>query len=482
VAPAFLIQPLPEAANTGAEAVFWALATGTPAPTYQWNFNGVAIPGATGPLFAEANVQASNAGSYSVTVMNSAGSVTSSGAALTVNSSTTGNPPAFKGQPISQTIANGTTVAFSALAGGTIGVTTSIARAVAPPDSGNAESPQASSTPSYQWFWNGNAISGATDSTYVLYGATAANDGSYTCVATNSSGAVESGAATLNVVSNPNPGRLVDLSCRAQVGTGANQLITGFVVGGSGTSGTQPLLVRASGPALAPFGVTNDLPDPELTINGSAGVLATNNGWGGNALVASTANLVGAFAWNVPSSHDSAVVNSLAEGAYTAQIIGASGDTGVALAEVYDATPVGSYASTSPRLINLSARNQVGAGGNILIAGFVIGGTTSKTVLIRASGPALAQFGLSGTLPDPALQLYQANANGSSTLVQSDTGWGGDPTIASAAADVGAFSWGGAATADSAILVTLPPGAYTAEVSGASGDTGLALVEVYDVQ
>jgi hypothetical protein len=154
----------------------------------------------------------------------------------------------------------------------------------------------------------------------------------------------------------------------------------------------------------------------------------------------------------------------------------------VALVEVYDATPLGSYTSTSPRLINISARAQVGTGGNLLIAGFVIGGTTSKTVLIRASGPALAAFGLSGTLPDPALQLFQANANGTSTLVRSDTGWGGDPTIASAAAGVGAFSWGSAATPDSAILITLPPGTYTAEISGANGDTGLALVEVYDVQ
>jgi len=124
----------------------------------------------------------------------------------------------------------------------------------------------------------------------------------------------------------------------------------------------------------------------------------------------------------------------------------------------------------------------VGSGGNILIAGFVIGGTTSKTVLIRGSGPALAQFGLSGVLPDPQIELFQSNADGTSTLIQADTGWGGDTQIAATAASVGAFSWGTSATADSAVLITLPPGSYTAEVSGASGDTGLALVEVYDVQ
>jgi hypothetical protein len=266
------------------------------------------------------------------------------------------------------------------------------------------------------------------------------------------------------------------------VGTGANVAIAGFVVGGQGTSGEESLLIRASGPALAPFGVSGILPDPLLQLNDSFGVIAADQGWGGAAQVGSTAAAVGAFEWTNASSLDSAFADTLPGGAYTAVIGGASGDTGVALAEVYDATPPGTYTPSSPRLINISARVQVGTGGNVLIAGFVIGGTTSKTVLIRGSGPALAAFGLSGVLPDPQLQLFQSNADGTSTLLQADTGWGGDTQIAATAASVGAFFWGTAATPDSAILVTLPPGAYTAEISGASGDTGVALVEVYDVQ
>jgi len=98
----------------------------------------------------------------------------------------------------------------------------------------------------------------------------------------------------------------------------------------------------------------------------------------------------------------------------------------------------------------------------------VIGGSTSKTVLIRASGPALAPFGVAGTLPDPKLQLYES-IGGTSTLLQSNSGWGGGAQIAATAASVGAFSWGSSPTLDSAILVTLTPGAYTAEVSGAGG-------------
>jgi hypothetical protein len=210
-------------------------------------------------------------------------------------------------------------------------------------------------------------------------------------------------------------------------------------------------------------------------------VVATDSGWDGNSLIVAAAAQVGAFAWTSPSSADSALLQTLPKGAYTAQVAGASGDTGIALAEVYDAAAAGSYTPASARLVNISARVEVGTGGNILIAGFVIGGATAKTVLIRASGPALAPFGVAGTLADPQLQLYQSGSGGASTLLAANVGWGAAPPIAAAAATVGAFSWGASATPDSALLLTLPPGAYTAQVSGAAGDSGVALVEVYEV-
>jgi hypothetical protein len=325
-------------------------------------------------------------------------------------------------------------------------------------------------------------FSGSTLPTLVISGASAANAGGYTCVAADAGGSAASNAAVLTVSGTQDVGRLIDVSCRAMVGAGANQLIVGFAVGGQGTTGVEPVLIRASGPALASFGITDFLPDPLLTLNSSGDAVASNGGWNGNAQVASIATSEGAFAWTSPTSLDSALVESLAAGPYTAQVMGASGDTGIALAEVYDATPIGTYTAASPRLINISAREQVGTGGSVLIAGFVIGGSTAETVLIRASGPALAPFGISGTLPDPQLQLYQISGNGVSTLVGANTGWGGSTQIAAAAASAGAFSWGSAATADSALLVTLPPGAYTAQLSGASGDTGVALVEVYEVR
>jgi hypothetical protein len=352
-------------------------------------------------------------------------------------------------QPASETVASGSTVAFAFVASG-------------------------SPAPTYQWFFNNVALTSATSGTLVISGATAANAGTYTCTATNSSGSLTSNPAMLAIISTPNPGHLVNLSTRAVVGTGSNILIVGFAVGGG--SGNEPLLIRASGPALATFNVPGTLPDPQLQLYSGSTVLATNNGWAGDATIATEAAAVGAFAWTSPTSHDSALATSLGAGSYTAQVAGQSHDTGVALAEVYDATAAGSFTASSPRLVNLSARVTVGTGGNILIAGFVIGGSTSETVLIRASGPALVPFGVAGTLPDPALKLFSG-----STVLAANSGWGGDPNVSAAAASVGAFTWGSPTSNDSAILVTLPPGAYTAEVAGASNDTGIALVEVYEV-
>lgn len=448
--PAISTQPASVTADAGASVTFKVAATGSPAPTYQWQLNGASIPGATSASYTISSVQVSNAGTYTVVVANTAGSVTSSGATLTVNN--VAQAPSFTQLPSSQTIANGSTVVFKSLATG------------AP-------------APTYQWYLNGAAVAGATNPNLVLTDAGYANAGSYTCVATNASGNATTPAATLGVVTTNDIGRLTNISCRAGVGTGGNILIAGFAVGGGGTTGSQNLLIRASGPALAAFGVGGTLPDPELQLNSSSALLDTNNGWGGDSKISSAASSVGAFGWSSPSSHDAALLENLPIGSYTASVLGQTGDTGVSLVEVYDATPAGTYTPSTPRLINISARLKVGTGSSILIAGFNIGGSTSKTVLIRASGPALAEFAVSGTLPDPQLALF----NQTGTQIASNSAWGGDLDIANAAASVGAFTWQFTTSNDSAILVTLPPGPYTAQIAGASGDTGVALVEVYEV-
>ena len=126
-------------------------------------------------------------------------------------------------------------------------------------------------------------------------------------------------------------------------------------------------------------------------------------------------------------------------------------------------------------LRNLSTRGQVGTGENMLFAGFVVGGTTPKQVLVRAVGPTLTTFGVTGALADPQLQIFAGNA-----LVTSNDNWGGAPAIASAASQVGAFPLV-ATSRDSAIIASLAPGNYSATVSGVGGTTGIALVELYDV-
>lgn len=477
-APTITTQPQDQTVAVGLVATFWAGASDSGPTTYQWYFDGAPIAGATSPILTIPDAQSADGGSYTVSVSNVVGSASSNSATLTVNSAGTGVPLTLAQQPASQTIATGGTVVFTAIANGASSAEPMIQpKEVAKASARTALGVQDSNNPSYQWFFEGDPVPGETSSTLVINDSTSADDGAYNCLVTTSSDSVLSAPAMLTVLDTADPGRLINISCRAMVGTGANVLIAGFVTGGDGTSGTESLLIRGSGPALIPLGVSDTLEDPLLQFSNSSGLIATNNSWAGNSDIAASAAMLGAFAWNSSSSKDSALLQTVASGPYTAEISGAADDTGVALAEVYDATPKGSYRLSSPRLINISARVQVGTSGNILIAGFVVGGSTSMTVLIRASGPALIPFNVAGTLSDPTLGLYSG-----STQIGTNTGWGGDTQIAAISAAVGAFPWLNASSKDSALLVTLAPGAYTAQVSGTSGDTGVALVEVYEVQ
>ena len=164
-------------------------------------------------------------------------------------------------------------------------------------------------------------------------------------------------------------------------------------------------------------------------------------------------------------------VSASEAGSYTCEIVSASGALMGAPANLTVAA-----AAPGARLVNLSIRAPAGSGQNVLTSGFVIDGPISKTVLIRATGPTLTAFGIVAPLPDPVLRLFSGTQQ-----IGQNSGWGGDSQIAATARTVGAFAWP-SGSADAALLVSLPPGAYSVQAAADSSDNGVVLLEVYEVQ
>jgi hypothetical protein len=275
-------------------------------------------------------------------------------------------------------------------------------------------------------------------------------------------------ATTTPEVGSSGTARLVNIATRAQVGGTAGTPISGFVISGTGE---KKMLIRTAGPGLAAFGVTGALADPNLSVVSGNSTVASNDNW--LAGDAATFTATGAFAF-AAGSRDAAVVSSLNAGAYSA-VVGAGGGTGVTLLEVYDADA----AAADARLVNASTRAFVGTGEQVLIPGFVISGSGTVRLLIRAVGPTLANFGVTSTLADPQLTLFQG-----STTIGSNDNWssGTNATaIAAAAVQAGAFALA-TGSRDAAMLVELGAGSYTVTVSGVGSTTGTALVELYVVQ
>ena len=271
-----------------------------------------------------------------------------------------------------------------------------------------------------------------------------------------------------NSTPTPTPSRLGNISTRASVQTGDQVLIAGFIL-----TGTDPkqVIVRGLGPTLGqpPFNVPNALQNPVLELHLPTSVI-TNDDW----QMAANANQIptSPVDYRPPNSLESAILITLQPGAYTAIMSGTNSTTGNGLVEVYDLAT-----STFSQLTNVSTRGFVGTGDNRMIGGFVTsGGNGSTQVVVRGLGPTLGQppFNLSGVLADPFLTLVDGNG-----MTVQNNNWKDTQQAAIQAASCNGSTCAPPNDLEAAILITVPPGNYTAILEGNGGGTGIGLVEVY---
>src|SRR5262245_21062369 len=271
---------------------------------------------------------------------------------------------------------------------------------------------------------------------------------------------------------------LGNISTRAFVQTGDSVVIGGFIIQGAEA---KRVVIRAIGPELTQYGVPNALANPTLELHdGTGALIASNNNWVatiiGGIITSDQVAAIRASGYAPGDPRESAMIVNLPPGNYTAIVHGVANTTGVALAEVYDLTP-----APDSLLGNISTRAFVQTGDNVMIGGVIVQGTEPRRVIVRAIGPELSQYDVPNPLADPTLELHDSTG----ALIASNDNWqhtiiGGIITRNQVAA-IRASGHAPGDPRESAIIGDLPPGNYTAIVRGVSNATGVALVEVYDL-
>lgn len=255
------------------------------------------------------------------------------------------------------------------------------------------------------------------------------------------------------------PAQALNISTRVEALTGDQVPIGGFIVTGADP---KRVILRAIGPSLADAGVSNPLADPVMELHASdSSLITTNDNW-------KDTDEVNIEATGLAPVNDleSAIVTTLDPGSYTAVVSGKNGGTGVSLVEAYDLDQ-----AADSQLGNISTRGFVGTNEDVMIGGFILGGGgANASVLVRAIGPSLTQFGVTDALPDPTLELHDSDG----VLIQDNDNWKDSQQT-----EIEATGLQPTNDFESAVLETLAPGAYTAIVAGSGGVTGVALVEVY---
>ncbi|HSP44885.1 MAG TPA: hypothetical protein VLO30_02735, partial [Chthoniobacterales bacterium] len=274
------------------------------------------------------------------------------------------------------------------------------------------------------------------------------------------------------------PGLVGNVSTRLPVGTGDNVLIEGFIVQGPPGS-TKKIIVRAIGPSLAPFGVTDFLADPTLEIhdagNGNA-IVAMNDNWRmtqvGGIITGDQSAEIGASGLAPGNDLESAIIANLAPGSYTAVVRGFGNTVGTGVVDAYDLS-----AGSSAKLANVATRGLIQPGDKLMIAGFIIQNGTVKAV-VRAVGPSLVAFGVNNALADTTLQVRDMNG----AIVVENDDWKIRSNGTSQQAELEATGLQPTNDLEAAVLTTLPPGQYTAQVRGKPETTGTGVVQVYFLQ
>jgi glucose/arabinose dehydrogenase len=268
----------------------------------------------------------------------------------------------------------------------------------------------------------------------------------------------------LKIIPAPASPALVNLATRMRVQTGDNVLIGGFILTGSAP---KKVIIRAIGPSLTANNqpLPGRLTDPTLTLfDGTGTPLFTNDDWMNSpqkqAIIDSTLA--------PPDPKESAIVETLQPGNYTAIMSGVNGATGIGVMELFD---LDQPAPANPG--NISSRGFVETGDNVMIGGFIVGGSQNRKVLARAIGPSLTAFGVPNALQDPMIELYDA----SGTKFASNDNWKSTQQT-----EITATGLAPGDDREAAILsAPLAPGNYTAIVSGSGNTTGVALVEIFQV-
>lgn len=463
--PSITTQPVSQTVNVGANVTFSVTATGSPAPTYQWKKDDVDIASATSSSLTLNNVQTTAAGTYKVVVTNSAGSVTSNGAVLTVNQVSAGAPNA------------------PASAGAFASSATEVTVTWLPPATGGTPTGYKLERATDDAFSAGLATTTLATAATSYVDTTAAGNTKYyyRLSATNASGTsspTTAFSATTPASTGTGRSALVNIATRAFCGTGENVAIAGFVIGGTGK---KQVLLRALGPTLTSYGLApaDVLADPTMQLYKGANVIASNDDWGTNenaAQITSVGKAIGAGDIAGTDTKSAALLTSLDPGAYTFVVNGKNNSTGVVILEVYDADT----ANTSAYFVNIATRAYSTPGVGVTIGGVVISGSKPKQLLLRAVGPTLESFGLNraSLLADPVMEVHQG-----APLIAVNDNWGDNANASAITTNGGRLGASGIDAADtksSVLLVKAQPGAYTFIAAGKANTSGIVVVEVYD--